>query len=143
MNKRWICMVLATSSGVASPSMAQERAQVLSAVPLVQQVCRVEQEVAPQGDAGTGALLGSVAGGVAGNHFGGGEGRALATLFGVLLGALWGERIGGRPTPQMQQVRHCTLQGVLQPLAVPMQAESALRTQSSPPPMGGEGNFED
>jgi uncharacterized protein YcfJ len=124
MNRRWICMVLGASVGVAAPAIAQEQALVLSAVPVVQQrtvaqqVCRVAQEVAPQADTGGGALLGSVAGGVVGNRFGSGEGRALATLFGVVLGALWGDRIEGRPAPQMQQVRHCTLQGVLQPHVV-------------------------
>jgi len=124
MNKRWIRMVLAASAGAAVSAMAQERALVLSAVPVVQQravaqqVCRIAQEVAPQVDTGTGALLGTVAGGVVGNRFGSGEGRALATLFGVVLGALWSERIEDRPVPQMQQVRHCTLQGVLQPQVV-------------------------
>ncbi|WP_162243876.1 glycine zipper 2TM domain-containing protein [Pseudorhodoferax sp. Leaf274] len=104
--------------------MAQEQAQVLSAVPVVQartlaqQVCRVEQEVAPQQNTGTGAFLGMAVGGVAANGVGSGEGRALATLFGAVLGALWGDRVEGRPVPQMQQVRHCTLQGVLQPQVV-------------------------
>ena len=135
-------MVLALSSGGASPSMAQEQVQLLSAAPVVQQVCQVVQEVAPQGDTGTGALLGTVAGGVAGNRFGSGEGRALATLFGVLLGALWGERIEGRPAPQMQQVRHCTLRGVL-PQALPLRPGSAMRTQPSPPPIGGADDSDD
>jgi uncharacterized protein YcfJ len=127
MNERWIRMVLAVpmlSVGLAHVSMAQELAQVLSSVPVVQQrttaqqVCHVAQEVAPQQNPGTGALLCTVAGGAVGNAIGSGEGRALATLFGVVLGALWGDRIEGRPAPQFQQVRHCTLQGVQQPQVV-------------------------
>jgi uncharacterized protein YcfJ len=178
MNKRWIRMVLAASAGAAVSAMAQEQALVLSAVAVVQQravaqqVCRIAQEVAPPVDTGTGALWGTVAGGVVGNRFGSGEGRALATLFGAVLGALWGERIEDRPMPQMQQVRHCTLQGVLQPQVVaydvhyqhagrqyrvqlpkdpgatlsvqvmPTSMEPGAWTQSTPPPSGGEDNFE-
>ncbi len=123
MNERWIRMVLAVSMlsvCLVQVSRAQEQARVLSSVPVLQhrtaaqQVCHTAEEIAPQQSTGAGALMGTVAGGVAGNALGGGNGRALATLFGVVLGALWGDRVEGRPSPQFQQVRHCTLQGVPQ-----------------------------
>lgn len=121
MNKHLLAMAMAAA---ASAAMGQEVAQVLSAVPVVQQVavpqqvCRIEQQTVRPENTGAGALFGTVAGGVAGNAFGSGEGRALATLLGVVLGALWGDRIEGQPAAQVQQVRHCTLQSVVHPQVV-------------------------
>ncbi|WP_326539816.1 glycine zipper 2TM domain-containing protein [Pseudorhodoferax sp.] len=121
MKKHLLGLALAA---VVPATMAQEVAQVLSAVPVVQQLavpqqqCRTEQQVVQPANTGAGALFGTVAGGAVGNAFGSGEGRALATLLGVVLGALWGDRIEGQPAAQPQQVRHCTLHSVVQPQVV-------------------------
>ncbi|HVR52384.1 MAG TPA: glycine zipper 2TM domain-containing protein [Pseudorhodoferax sp.] len=128
-SKRRCCLALVLAAQVAgaqetAPAAEQALAQVLSAMPIVQQVavpqqvCRMEQQAAPVENTGVGALVGTVAGGAAGNAFGGGEGRVLATLLGVVLGAFWGDRAEGRPAAKTLEVRHCTLQGVLQPQVI-------------------------
>lgn len=121
MNKLLAVAIVAVAASAArSQATGADMAQVLSAVPVVQQlavpqqVCRIEQQTVQQANTGAGALLGTVAGGAVGNAFGSGEGRALATLLGVVLGALWGDRAEGQPAAQVQQVRHCTLHSVLQ-----------------------------
>lgn len=73
--KQWL--TVAVCAGVACGSaMAQERARVLSSVPVLQQVavpqqyCQNEQVYTGQRTNGTGAVIGALIGGVAGNALG-------------------------------------------------------------------------
>lgn len=126
MGKRRCCaaLALACTAAGAQPG-APELAQVLAAVPVVQdvavprQLCGEEQVLVQQSqNTGTGAFLGSVAGGVAGNQFGSGDGRAWATLLGAVAGAFWGDRAEGQPAPQTRHVRRCTMVQVAEPQVV-------------------------
>ena len=103
-------------AGAATVASAQERARVLSATPIVQQVA-VPQQVCDnqtvytgQQTTGGGAVLGAVAGGAVGNAIGGGSGRAAATALGLIGGALLGNQIEGNGRPTYQNVQRCYTQ---------------------------------
>lgn len=107
-------LLLAGWAGVAGVASAQERARVLSATPIVQQVgvprqvCGVETVHTGPRTSGGGALLGAIAGGAAGNAIGGGSGRAAATALGVIGGAVLGNHIEGNGRPEYENVQRCT-----------------------------------
>lgn len=107
-------LLLAGWAGVAGVANAQERARVLSATPIVQQVgvprqvCGVETVHTGPRTSGGGALLGAIAGGAAGNAIGGGSGRAAATALGVIGGAVLGNHIEGNGRPEYENVQRCT-----------------------------------
>ena len=100
-------------AGAATIASAQERARVISATPIVQQVgmpqqvCDNQTVYTGQQTTGGGAVLGAVAGGAVGNAIGGGSGRAAATALGVIGGALLGNQIEGNGKPQYQNVQRC------------------------------------
>ena len=115
MKKILLLTVLATASAL---SAAQERAQVLSAtaiieqVPITRQVCGNETVYTGPRTSGGGAVLGAIAGGAAGNAVGGGSGRAAATALGVIGGALLGNHIEGNGRPEYQNMQRCGTQTV-------------------------------
>lgn len=137
MSTRWMSLALGMVAGASAaqdvpqppvslavapaPSAQEALAQVISAKPIVhqvavpQEVCHHEEQADPVETSGLGALAGTVAGGAVGHAIGKGEGRVLTTFLGMLTGAFWGERAEARPAPDILQVRHCTLQSVLQP----------------------------
>ena len=109
-------ILVASAAGIATIASAQERARVISATPIVQQVA-VPQQVCDnqtvytgQQTTGGGAVLGAVAGGAVGNAIGGGSGRAAATALGLIGGALLGNQIEGNGKPQYQNVQRCYTQ---------------------------------
>ncbi len=105
--------------GLASPaSHAQEVAQVISSIPVIQQVavprqvCSTQQVQVEAPKSGAGAAMGAIAGGAVGNQIGDGSGRAVATILGVIGGAMLGERIEGQPAPRTQERTTCTTQNI-------------------------------
>lgn len=115
MKKILLLSILASASALAT---AQERAQVLSATPIVEQVpvsrqvCGNETVYTGPRTSGGGAVLGAIAGGAAGNAIGGGSGRAAATAIGLIGGALLGNHIEGNGRPDYQNVQRCGTQTV-------------------------------
>lgn len=132
-SKHWF--TLALTAGIACGSaVAQERARVLSAAPVVQQVgvpqqfCEDAQVYSGQRTNGTGAVIGAVIGGVAGNALGnsggrgpggpGGHGhhgynpgpsRGASTVVGAIAGGLIGNVIeSSNSQPSYDTVRKCT-----------------------------------
>lgn len=106
---------------LAAPAVhAQEVAQVISSIPVIQQVavprqvCSTQQVLVDQPKSGAGAALGAIAGGAVGNQIGDGSGRAVATILGVLGGAMLGERIEGQPAARTQERTTCTTQNILE-----------------------------
>ncbi len=105
--------LLVLIASAATAASAQERARVLSATPIVQQVgvpqqvCDNQTVYTGQQTTGGGAVLGAVAGGAVGNAIGGGSGRTAATALGLIGGALLGNQIEGRGRPQYQDVQRC------------------------------------
>jgi uncharacterized protein YcfJ len=77
---------------VALGASAQEVGNVISSVPVVQQVavprqvCNNQPMAVQAPNSGGGALLGAIIGGVVGNQIGHGIGRAAATGFGAVIG---------------------------------------------------------
>lgn len=127
-SKHWLTGALAAGLACSS-AMAQERARVLSSVPVLQQVgvpqqfCEDAQVYSGQRTNGTGAILGAVIGGVAGNalgrsggghygHRGGyyrGPSRGASTVVGALAGGLIGNVIeSSNSQPAYETVRKCT-----------------------------------
>lgn len=133
--KHWF--TLAITAGLACGSaMAQERARVLSTVPVLQQVgvpqqfCEDTQVYSGQRTNGTGAILGAVIGGVAGNALGSSGGhrghrgphgyghrgyyhqdsnRGATTVVGAIAGGVIGNLIESRNSqPSYETVRRCT-----------------------------------
>lgn len=119
---------VAVAAGMAcGAAAAQERARVLSSVPVVQQVgvpqqvCGDEPVYRGQQTSGAGAVIGALIGGVAGNALGGGGGygrhgyyhgpnRGATTAIGAIAGGLIGNQVEGTTggTPAYQTVRRCT-----------------------------------
>lgn len=97
-------------------SLAQEQAQVVSSIPVIQQVsvprqvCSNEQVTVQQPKSGAGAIMGAIAGGAMGNAVGGGSGKAAATVLGLIGGAMVGDNIEGPAQTQVQNVQHCRMQ---------------------------------
>lgn len=115
MKKILLLSIVASASALAA---AQERAQVLSATPIVEQVpitrqvCGNETVYTGPRTSGGGAVLGAIAGGAAGNAVGGGSGRAAATAIGLIGGALLGNHIEGNGRPEYQNMQRCGTQTV-------------------------------
>jgi uncharacterized protein YcfJ len=93
---------------------AQEVGNVISAVPVIQQVAVPRQVcgqpvVVEQQTSGGGGLLGAIAGGAIGSQVGGGSGRAAGVLIGTVAGAIVGNNIeaGGN---RAHAVPQCTTQ---------------------------------
>lgn len=106
-------LLLSILSSVSALAAAQERGQVLSVTPIVEQVavprqvCGNETVYTGPRTSGGGAILGAIAGGAAGNAVGGGSGRAAATAIGLIGGALLGNHIEGNGRPEYQNVQRC------------------------------------
>ena len=109
-------LALLAGAATVTTASAQERARVLSATPIVQQMevpqqmCDNQTVYTGQQTTGGGAVLGAVAGGAVGNAIGGGSGRAAATALGLIGGALLGNQIEGNGKPQYQNVQRCYTQ---------------------------------
>jgi uncharacterized protein YcfJ len=109
---------LLASLGMSFSAQAQEVGNVISRIPVYQQVsvprqvCTQTQVSVPGQTTGAGALMGAVAGGAIGNSMGKGEGRALATMIGVIGGALAGDKVEGPQAAQTQTQQTCTTQQV-------------------------------
>jgi uncharacterized protein YcfJ len=96
---------------------AQEVGQVLSSVPVIQQVAVprqvcTQQPVAVQpSTSGGGAVIGAIIGGVVGNQIGHGSGRAAATAVGVMGGAVLGNTVeANNQQAQVQNATQCSTQ---------------------------------
>ncbi len=106
-------LLLSILSSVSALAAAQERGQVLSVTPIVEQVavprqvCGNETVYTGPRTSGGGAVLGAIAGGAAGNAVGGGSGRAAATAIGLIGGALLGNHIEGNGRPEYRNVQRC------------------------------------
>lgn len=113
MKKLLLLSAAVVSSGL---SLAQEQGQVISSIPVIQQVgiprqvCTNEQVAVQQSKSGAGALMGAIAGGAMGNAVGGGSGKAAATVLGIIGGAAIGDNIEGSPQTQFQNVQRCRTQ---------------------------------
>ena len=109
---------LLASLGLSFSAQAQEVGNVISRIPVYQQVsvprqvCTQTQVSVPGQTTGAGALMGAVAGGAIGNSMGKGDGRALATMIGVIGGALAGDKVEGPQAAQTQTQQTCTTQQV-------------------------------
>lgn len=105
----------------ADPADFTDRAEVISALPIYQEVNTPQQQcwtetvsdnnanVSDQHHYG-GALLGGVVGGLLGNTVGQGNGRIAAAAVGAVTGAVVGDRMDnstGNNNNQPQQVQHC------------------------------------
>lgn len=108
-------LLLSVLAPLACAAGAQEVANVVSSVPVIQQVA-VQREVCTQQPAvvekpttGAGAVIGAIAGGAVGNSIGGGSGRAAATAIGVIGGAVLGNSIEGRGS-EVRNVQSCSMQ---------------------------------
>jgi uncharacterized protein YcfJ len=94
---------------------AQEVGNVISSVPVVQQiavprqVCHNQPMVVEQQPSGAGGLLGAIAGAAIGSQIGGGSGRGVAMVAGTVGGALLGNNMerGGQ---YVQNVPQCGTQ---------------------------------
>lgn len=129
-SKHWFTWAIAAGFACSS-AVAQERARVLSTVPVVQQVgvpqqfCEDAQVYSGQRTNGTGAIIGAVIGGVAGNALGNsgghrphgyghrgyyqGPSRGATTVVGALAGGLIGNVIeSSHAQPSYETVRKCT-----------------------------------
>ena len=99
-------------------AQAQEVGQVLSRVPVYQQVAMPRQtcqttSTLPAANTGGGAVLGAVVGGLIGNAMGGSDSRGIATMAGVIGGSILGDRAEtDRNAPQ--PVTTCTTQNVME-----------------------------
>lgn len=106
-------LLLSILSSVSVMAAAQERGQVLSSTPIVEQipvprqVCGNETVYTGPRTTGGGAVLGAIAGGAAGNAIGGGSGRVAATALGLIGGAFLGNHIEGNGRPEYQNVQRC------------------------------------
>lgn len=107
-----------TALGLAAfAAGAQETANVVASVPVIQQVAVPRQVCAQQPVAvepqtsGGGALIGAIIGGVVGNQFGHGGGRAAATAVGMMGGALVGNAAeAGNRQPAQAMAPVCSTQ---------------------------------
>lgn len=130
----WFPLAIAASLACGS-AVAQERARVLSTVPVVQPVAVPQQfcedvpmDSSPRTD-GTGAIIGAVIGGVAGNALGNsgghrprgyghhgyhqGPSRGASTVVGAVAGGLIGNAIeSSHSQPSYDTVRRCTQETV-------------------------------
>lgn len=121
MNTRLSLLAASSLSALAlaAPAAhAQEVAQVISSIPVIQQVavprqvCSTQQVLVDQPKSGAGAAMGAIAGGAVGNQIGDGSGRAVATILGVIGGAMLGDRIEGQPAARAQERTTCTTQNI-------------------------------
>lgn len=102
----------------AAHAQGSEVAQVISSIPVIQQVavprqvCSTQQVMVEQPRSGAGAAMGAIAGGAVGNQIGSGSGRAVATIAGIIGGAMLGDRVEGAPSAQAQERTTCTTQTV-------------------------------
>lgn len=129
-SKHWFTWAIAAGLACSS-AVAQERARVISTVPVVQQVgvpqqfCEDAQVYSAPRTNGTGAIIGAVIGGVAGNALGGSRGyrphgyghrgyyqgpsRGATTVVGAIAGGLIGNVIeSSNSQPSYDTVRKCT-----------------------------------
>lgn len=112
------CALSALSLALPAAHAQTEVAQVISSIPVIQQVavprqvCNTQQVVVEQPKSGAGAAMGAIAGGAVGNQIGDGSGRAVATIVGIIGGAMLGDRIEGSPAPRAQERTVCTTQTV-------------------------------
>lgn len=131
----WTAIGLMASIAAGS-AHAQERARVLQAVPVTQQVgipqevCGEDQVYNGQRTTGTGAVIGAIVGGVAGNALGQGghrgrhgyysSNRGATTAIGAIAGGLIGNQIEGTTggSPSYQTVRRCTTETVYENRAI-------------------------
>jgi uncharacterized protein YcfJ len=107
------------AAGLASAgALAQEVGNVISTVPIVQQV-QVPRQVCQQGmvqadpqqTTGAGGILGAIAGAAIGSQIGGGSGRGAAMVVGTMAGALVGNQVEANGRVQHAQAStHCTTQ---------------------------------
>lgn len=106
-------LILLSTSALCVVAFAQDFAQVIASVPVIQQVavprqvCTQENVVVQGQKSGAGAVMGAIAGGAIGNQMGGGSGKAATTALGIFGGAILGDKIEGTPNPQVQAVQHC------------------------------------
>lgn len=112
------CALSALSLALPAAHAQTEVAQVISSIPVIQQVavprqvCTTQQVMVEQPKSGAGAAMGAIAGGAVGNQIGSGSGRAVATIAGIIGGAMLGDRVEGAPTAQAQERTTCTTQTV-------------------------------
>lgn len=94
------------------------RAEVMSAIPIFQQINQPRQECWSNAEESansvnsdhsyTGAILGGLAGGLLGNTVGGGNGKIAATAVGAATGAMAGNYLGNQNAQQQPQ-QHCEI----------------------------------
>lgn len=112
------CALSALALALPAAHAQTEVAQVISSIPVIQQVavprqvCNTQQVVVEQPKSGAGAAMGAIAGGAVGNQIGDGSGRAVATIVGIIGGAMLGDRIEGPAAPRTQERTTCTTQTV-------------------------------
>jgi uncharacterized protein YcfJ len=110
--------VLVSALGlIAFAASAQEVGQVISSVPVIQQVavprqvCNPQPVAVEQPTSGGGAVIGAIVGGLVGNQFGHGTGRAAATAVGMMGGAMVGNTAEAQGQQrQVQNMPQCTTQ---------------------------------
>lgn len=99
---------------VALGATAQEVGQVVSSVPVVQQVavqrqvCHQAMVPADQQTSGAGGVLGALAGGAIGSGIGHGSGTAAAVLLGTIGGAILGNQAEANNKARYTAVPQCT-----------------------------------
>lgn len=92
---------------------AQEVGRVISSVPIIQQVavprqvCTQQQVTSQPSKSGAGALMGAIAGGTVGHAIGR---DGLGTAIGIFGGAILGDKIEGKPAPEVKNVQTCSTQ---------------------------------
>lgn len=131
MNKSFLIMLAAVSSGTAWAADFVDTARVISSTPIYERVSEPKQECWNETVSSTGvvtksapveersiggALIGGVVGGVVGNQVGQGTGNTVATAAGAIAGAIIGDRVANpsnqqaqqtSQVPQTRQEQHC------------------------------------
>lgn len=108
-------LVFAALGLVAAGASAQEVGNVISSVPVIQQVavprqvCSNQPVVVQQQPSGVGGVLGAIAGAAIGSQIGGGSGRGVATVLGTVGGAVLGNSVEGG-NGYVQNVPQCFTQ---------------------------------
>lgn len=129
MNKSFLIMLAAVSSGSVLAADYMDTAKVVSSSPIYERVSEPKQEcwnetvsstgtvtrAAPTEHSIGGALIGGLIGGVMGSQVGQGHGNTAATGAGAIAGAIIGDRVANKDTqqtqteqvPQTREERHC------------------------------------